>query len=266
MVVTELFDERDSVVHLISLVVTRASVSSSVDDHVRHNCFLPSCRPQRTCTDDATSISDPVPIHHPPGRKPHVADVVEAGHRGDLELVRNACHAPEAAIRCAAAGALLRLDALDVEQWEGFAKDPDPSVRRRAAELAPRLPDPAGSEAMLAQLLDDTDEIVEVAAFALGEVGSSADASLAPTTISRLEAIVLDHEDALCRESAVAALGALHSGLATILKACEDKATVRRRAIIALAPFDGPDVEAALTHALDDRDWQVRQAAEDLLA
>ena len=31
------------------------------------------------------------------------------------------------------------------------------------------------------------------------------------------------------------------------------------------AAFEGADVEAALTAALEDRDWQVRQAAEDLL-
>jgi hypothetical protein len=35
---------------------------------------------------------------------------------------------------------------------------------------------------------------------------------------------------------------------------------------LALAPFDGPEVTAALEKALLDRDWQVRQAAEDLLA
>ena len=29
--------------------------------------------------------------------------------------------------------------------------------------------------------------------------------------------------------------------------------------------YDGPEVEAALRRALDDRDRQVRQAAEDLL-
>ena len=32
----------------------------------------------------------------------------------------------------------------------------------------------------------------------------------------------------------------------------------------ALAAFDGPEVEARLEAALTDRDWQVRQAAEDL--
>ena len=44
-----------------------------------------------------------------------------------------------------------------------------------------------------------------------------------------------------------------------------DKPAVRRRAVLALAPFEGEDVEAALRRALEDRDWQVRQAAEDLL-
>jgi HEAT repeat protein len=41
---------------------------------------------------------------------------------------------------------------------------------------------------------------------------------------------------------------------------------VRRRAAVALAAFAGPSVEAALRRCLDDRDWQVRQVAEDLLA
>jgi hypothetical protein len=35
--------------------------------------------------------------------------------------------------------------------------------------------------------------------------------------------------------------------------------------VLALAPFDGPEVDAALERALTDRDWQVRQAAEDLM-
>ena len=66
---------------------------------------------------------------------------------------------------------------------------------------------------------------------------------------------------------AVAALGAIGdtAGLPAVLAACRDRATVRRRAVIALAAFEGPDVDAALRTALDDRDWQVRQAAEDLL-
>ena len=51
-----------------------------------------------------------------------------------------------------------------------------------------------------------------------------------------------------------------------MLAACDDKPAIRRRAVLALAAFDGDDVEARLRAALTDPDWQVRQAAEDLLA
>ena len=80
-------------------------------------------------------------------------------------------------------------------------------------------------------------------------------------------AVANGHGDALCREAAVAALGAIgHAdGLPVVLEALGDRPTVRRRAVLALAAFDGPEVEAALERALTDRDWQVRQAAEDLL-
>jgi HEAT repeat protein len=64
----------------------------------------------------------------------------------------------------------------------------------------------------------------------------------------------------------VAALGAIGDpdGLPAVLAACRDKPAVRRRAVLALAPFTGSDVDAAIAAARDDRDWQVRQAAEDL--
>ena len=73
-------------------------------------------------------------------------------------------------------------------------------------------------------------------------------------------------DDPLLRESAVAALGAIGSprGLPSILRACTDKPAIRRRAVLALAPFDGPEVDAAIEAARHDRDWQVRQAAEDI--
>jgi HEAT repeat protein len=78
--------------------------------------------------------------------------------------------------------------------------------------------------------------------------------------------VATDHRDALAREAAVAALGAIgdERGLPAILAATDDKPAVRRRAVLALAPFDGADVDAALARAHTDRDWQVRQAAEDL--
>lgn len=84
--------------------------------------------------------------------------------------------------------------------------------------------------------------------------------------MQRLAALATEADDTLVRESAVAALGAIGdpAGLAAILAATRDKATVRRRAVIALAPFEGPEVDEAYERALGDRDWQVRQAAEDL--
>ena len=53
--------------------------------------------------------------------------------------------------------------------------------------------------------------------------------------------------------------------LAAILAGLDDRAPVRRRAVLALAPFDTPEVTEALERASRDRDRQVRQAAEDLL-
>ena len=71
------------------------------------------------------------------------------------------------------------------------------------------------------------------------------------------------HADSLCRESAVAALGAIGcpESLPTILDAMSDRAAIRRRAVIALAAFDGDHANETIVAALDDRDWQVRDIA-----
>jgi HEAT repeat protein len=84
--------------------------------------------------------------------------------------------------------------------------------------------------------------------------------------VERLVELAATADDPLVRESAVAALGAIGDprGLTAIIAACADKPAVRRRAVLALAPFEGPDVDVAIENALVDRDWQVRQAAEDL--
>ncbi|MEZ5409805.1 MAG: hypothetical protein R2761_17385 [Acidimicrobiales bacterium] len=155
---------------------------------------------------------------------------------------------------------------LDYATLRGALNDPAIEVRRRALTLAPRWaaghPDGLREELAraVAGLLDD-DGCAEPAAFALGEL-EVAD----PAVVAALDHQARHHADPLCRESAVAALGALGAGRAAVLAATADVATVRRRAVIALAAFDGPEVEQALQYALEDRDWQVRQAAEDLLA
>ena len=181
--------------------------------------------------------------------------LARAGHTGDVTLARAGLRDPEPSVRATALGALGRLGELTQEELAGGLTDSSPDVRRRAALVASTN---AGGD--LQALLDDADTLVaEAAAWALGERGDT-------TAVPQLAAMSAEHEDALCREAAVAALGAIgdERGLPAILRACTDKPTIRRRAVLALAPFEGPEVEAALDTALQDRDWQVRQAAEDL--
>ena len=130
-------------------------------------------------------------------------------------------------------------------------------MRRRAAELSV----PFGDVDLVGALGDADALVIEAAAWAIGERPP------APGAVAALSSVVTTHSDPLCREAAVAALGALGDpdGLPAILAATTDKPAVRRRAVLALAPFEGDEVDAALNRALTDRDWQVRQAAEDLL-
>jgi HEAT repeat protein len=163
-------------------------------------------------------------------------------------------------VRATALGALARLGRLGRAELAAAAADPSAVVRRRACELAPTLgPDTVGG--LVAALDDRDDRVVEAACFGLGEIGAAAAAAVGP-----LGRVTVTATDPLCREAAVAALGAIGdpAGLAAVLAATSDKPAVRRRAVLALAPFEGPEVEAALARALTDRDWQVRQAAEDL--
>lgn len=181
-----------------------------------------------------------------------------AGHAGDAAGARSFLDDPAPAVRATALGALARAGGLTDDDLRAALADPDTGVRRRAASEARSRP---GVD--LVALLDDPDPlVVEAAAWALGERSVAE-----PRTIERLSQVAVGHDDALAREAAVAALGAIgdDAGLPAILRATGDKPAVRRRAVLALAPFEGPEVDAALQRALSDRDWQVRQAAEDLL-
>lgn len=168
-------------------------------------------------------------------------------------------------VRAAALGALARQPDPPAGAWARAAADPDPSVRRRAAELAPAFGRPGATIAGLLALLTDPDvAVAEAAAWALGERGPEA---VGAGAVGPLAEAAQGHPDPLVREAAVAALGALgdQAGLEAVLAACGDKPAIRRRAVLALAAFEGPEVEAALRAALEDKDWQTRQAAEDLL-
>ena len=171
---------------------------------------------------------------------------------------------PDARVRSVALGALVhaapRRSA--ARTWRVAARDADRNVRRRAAELAPALGRAAAARTLLALLADDEPLVAEAAAFALGEHPSAT-----PRVISALGRATTTHDDALVREAAVAALGAIGdpSSLPMVFVACDDKPAVRRRAVLALAAFEGEAVEARLRQALEDRDWQTRTAAEQLL-
>ena len=189
--------------------------------------------------------------------------MVVAGHAGDVPTARTGLVDPDPAVRAAAVGALARLGALTEEVVRDALHDPSAVVRRRAALAAGAAPD-LEVDAALTALLDDPDPVVvEVAAFACGERERVPGA-----TVGRLVELATGHDDALCREAAVAALGAIGdpSGLPAVLAGCRDRATVRRRAVLALAAFDGPAVSAELERLCADRDLQVRQAAEELRA
>ncbi|HUP86198.1 MAG TPA: HEAT repeat domain-containing protein [Acidimicrobiales bacterium] len=182
-----------------------------------------------------------------------------AGHTDDVDTARALVDDPAPSVRATALGALARLSRLTDDDLTTALHDPTPEVRKRAAAEARSHP-----SVDLSDLLDDAEPLVaETAAWSLGERGSPA----APGVVGRLASMATTHQDALVREAAVAALGAIGdpAGLPAILAATADKPAVRRRAVLALAPFEGEDVETALRRALDDRDWQVRQAAEDLL-
>jgi HEAT repeat protein len=206
------------------------------------------------------------------------AQVAALGHGGrlstaELTAARVATTDSAAAVRAAALGALVRGAPVRIAApaWHAAAHDVDASVRRRAADLAPKLvgrrrtADPALTRTLVALLEDADVTVVEAAAWALGETVTAAD-PVSDAAVPGLARVVTDHRDALAREAAVAALGAIgdERGVEAILAACHDKPAVRRRAVLALAPFTGTAVDAAIAAALEDRDWQVRQAAEDL--
>jgi len=180
-----------------------------------------------------------------------------AGHTGDAELARGALDDADPASRELALGALDRLGDLGDDELMAATTDPVPSVRRRAAELAASRP-----WLDLIALLDDVDSnVVEMTAWSCGE-----HEDVTADVLLRLIHLAGAASVPLVREACVAALGAIgdERGLPAILNGCSDTPAIRRRAVLALAPFEGDEVDAAIDSALADRDWQVRQAAEDL--
>jgi HEAT repeat protein len=190
--------------------------------------------------------------------------VTMAGHGGDAALARRGLADPDPGVRAAALGALARLGALTAPDVQDALAGGEPAVRRRAVEVALTARGTGIRSSLpraVADALGDPDPLVVVnAAWFLAERRARAAVAALATTAT-------NHDDARCREAAVAALGAIGDplGLPAVLQALHDTPTVRRRATVALAGFDDPRVTPALRAAIEDRDWQVRQAAGELL-
>jgi HEAT repeat protein len=181
-----------------------------------------------------------------------------SGHTGDEPSARALLASTDPAVRATALGALARMNRLTDADLTAALADETSTVRHRAVALAADR----RAIALVPLLADGDPAVAEQAAWACGERQPAEEGA-----VTALSVLAVEHDDALVREAAVAALGAIGdpAGLAAILGATTDKPAVRRRAVLALAPFAGPEVDAALQRALTDRDWQVRQAAEDLL-
>jgi HEAT repeat protein len=156
---------------------------------------------------------------------------------------------------------MVRQELVTEDEWLSVINDGDVDVRREALNLIAHVDQIDGDvfEAMLRRLHDEDALVVDGAIFALGE-------HLYVGAVDQLCVIAVSHDDARCRESAIAALGAIGDDRArpAILAALNDKPPVRRRAIVALSNFEGPDIDAALERASADRDWQVRAAVNQL--
>jgi HEAT repeat protein len=205
--------------------------------------------------------TDAVPDHRAELRRRRVS---MAGHRGDPDTARHGLADRDPGVQVAALGALARLGDLTTDDVLSALASGGVRLRRRAVEAALSVRG-KGSRSVLpaavTEALDDPDPLVVVdAAWFLGERRIRA-------AVPGLVRVATGHDDPRCREAAVAALGAVGhpDGLPAVLAALSDKPTVRRRATVALAGFDDPRVEPALRHSAVDRDWQVRQAAEELL-
>jgi HEAT repeat protein len=190
--------------------------------------------------------------------------VIAAGHSGRPELARAGLQDPDPDVQAAALGALARLSSLTVADITRALRTGAAPVRRRAADAALSVRGPGSRSTLYAALTDalsDPDPLVVVgAAWFLSERRVTA-------AVTDLVASARTHGDVRCREASVAALGAIGDprGLPAVIGALDDKPTVRRRATVALAGFDDARVEPALRRSAEDRDWQVRQAADELL-
>jgi HEAT repeat protein len=191
-------------------------------------------------------------------------DLVRAGFANGndgVALLRTYVKDGDVRRRVLALRGLVRRSLMTDQLWRDSFSDDEPTMRREAVQQFAYVTDVDTTllDTVSSMLADSDDLVAEGAAFALGEHNYT-------EAVDPLCVAARTHDDARVREAAIAALGVLGDDRArsTIIEALSDKAPIRRRAIVALANYEGPDIEAALDGAGEDRDWQVRAAVTQL--
>ncbi len=184
-------------------------------------------------------------------------DTVLAGYTRDRALIDRAiCHT-NARIRAAAINASIRTGETSVETLQKLLLDPSPEVRLAVIRASISIPE---LDIYCLLELEADPQVLEAIIFSLGERKEYR----AHTDLCK---IAVSHTDPLCREAAIAALANLQmeESLETLIKASSDRAPVRRRVAIALSYFDNPLATKCLEMLSQDRDWQTKKIAKELL-
>ena len=190
--------------------------------------------------------------------------VALAGHRGNSTAARRGLADRDPGVRAAAVGALARLGELTAEDVLAALADDAPAVRRRAVDAATLVRGKGSRSALpaaLAAALADPDPLVVV-----GAAWFAGERRYRPA-VPALVSLATTHDDARCREGrsprwapSVTRPGSMP---------CSMRSPIARPSVagatVALAGFDDPRVGPALRRSAEDRDRQVRQAAEELL-
>lgn len=139
--------------------------------------------------------------------------------------------------------------------------DPDAGVRAAAAIALARLGNQVLPDLLAAAGAESDETVVEALAFAVGELERA-------EAVPWLTDVATGDGDTLTRETATASLGAIgHPDAVPVLLDLvrTGPPQVRRRAVVALSVFEGPEVEAAIRAAAEDRNPMVREAAEMII-
>ena len=191
-----------------------------------------------------------------------------AGHEGDEATARGLLADPDAGVRATALGALDRSGALGPDDLRAATADADPRVRARAAELLARTGADLDSVALAPLLADGDPTVIEVAAWAAGErLGRATEEDRPrpePHLVAVLAGLATGHDDALCREAAVARRHRRSRRSARHPRRHQRQGDGAPAGGHRPRPLRRPRGRRRAGLGRTDRDWQVRQAAEDL--